>query len=136
MINSRKLTDLEPEVETKCQAFITRCGHAGIDVIITSTYRDGESQHELYRQGRDLPGKIVTKADAGQSFHNWKVAFDFVPLRNGKPVWDDEMLYISCGEIAESLGLEWGGRWKFKDLPHCQYTKGLSLKDFQEGKTI
>lgn len=138
MVNSRKLTDLLPEVETKAQAFLTRCQHAGIDVLITSTYRDVESQHELWRQGRETEGKIVTNADGGQSFHNYRVALDYVPMKNGKPAWEDTALFTQCGEIAESLGLEWAGRWvgKLRELAHLQYTNGLTLKDFQEGKTI
>lgn len=137
MISSRKLSDLLIPVDTKAQAFITRCRHAGIDVLITSTYRDNEAQHALYEQGRTTPGKIVTNADAGQSFHNYRVAFDFVPVINGKPVWDDTSLFEKCGEIAESIGLEWAGKWKtFKELAHCQYTQGLTLKDFQNGKTL
>lgn len=137
MISSRKTTDLLPEAETKCTAFVTLCGQKGIDILITSTFRDNESQHALWQQGREAAGKIVTNADAGQSFHNYRVAFDFVPLINGKPAWEDADLFAQCGEIAESLGLEWAGRWeRFKELAHCQYTNGLTLKDFQEGKTI
>jgi peptidoglycan L-alanyl-D-glutamate endopeptidase CwlK len=91
----------------------------------------------LYAQGRTAPGKKVTNAKGGQSFHNWKVAFDFCPIVNGKPNWNDVALYTKCGEIAESVGLEWAGRWKsFKELAHCQYTGGLTLHDFQQGKTL
>lgn len=137
MINSRKLEDLHPKVATKCDQFIKACAKQNIDVLITSTYRDGESQNALYAQGRTAPGKIVTKAKAGQSFHNWKCAFDFVPIVNGKAQWNDTALFTKCGEIAESLGLEWAGRWtKFKELAHCQYTNGLTLQDFQQGKSF
>lgn len=117
--------------------FINRCKAAGIDVIITSTYRDHASQNALYAQGRTTPGKKVTNAKGGQSYHNWKVAFDFCPIVNGKPAWNDVALFTKCGEIAESVGLEWAGRWvKFKELAHCQYTGGLKIADFQAGKTI
>ena len=137
MINSRKLEDLHPKVKKLCEDFIASCDKQGIDILITSTYRDGESQNELYSQGRTKPGRIVTNARAGQSYHNWRVAFDFVPLVFGKPVWNDVALFTKCGEIAESVGLEWAGRWnKFKELAHCQYTGGLSLQDFQQGKTF
>ena len=137
MINSRSLTDLNPKVAVKCSEFITRCKAAGIDVIITSTYRDAESQNALYAQGRTTPGKKVTNAKAGQSFHNWRVAFDFVPIVGGKAIWNDDALWTQCGEIAESVGLEWAGRWKkFCEFPHCQHTGGLSLADFQAGKTL
>lgn len=137
MINSRKIEDLNPKVATKCDQFIKACAKQGIDVLITSTYRDAESQNALYAQGRTAPGKKVTNAKGGQSFHNWKVAFDFVPLVNGKAMWSDTALFTKCGEIAESVGLEWAGRWvKFKELAHCQYTGGLTLHDFQQGKTL
>lgn len=137
MINSRKLEDLHPKVKTLCEKFIASCAKQGIDVLITSTYRDGESQNELYAQGRTKAGKIVTNARAGQSYHNWRCAFDFVPIVNGKAQWNDVALFTKCGEIAENVGLEWAGRWKkFKEMPHCQYTGGLSLLDFQQGKTL
>lgn len=138
MVNSRSLSDLNPKVAAMCSEFINRCKAQGIDVIITSTYRDSESQNALYAQGRTTPGKIVTNAKAGQSFHNWKVAFDFCPIVNGKCQWDSKELFTTCGIIAESVGLEWAGRWsgKFKEMAHCQYTGGLSLHDFQNGKTL
>lgn len=137
MINSRKISDLHPKVALMCNQFIQKCDAAGIDVIITSTYRDFESQTTLFNQGRTTAGKKVTNAKAGQSFHNFKVAFDFVPVINGKAMWMDEGLFTKCGIIAESCGLEWAGRWnKFKELAHCQYTGSLTLRDFQQGKTL
>lgn len=137
MINSRDIKELHPIVSKMCLSFIDKCKSEGIDVIITSTYRDFESQQSLYNQGRTTPGKKVTNAKPGQSFHNFRVAFDFVPIVNGKAQWNDLSLFKRCGEIAKSCGLEWAGEWKtFKEFAHCQYTSGLSLKDFQEGKTI
>lgn len=137
MINSRSLTDLNPKVAAMCSEFINRCKAEGIDVIITSTYRDAESQNKLYAQGRTEPGRKVTNAKAGQSYHNWRVAFDFCPIVNGKCQWNDAALFIRCGEIAEGVGLEWAGRWKkFNETAHCQYTGGLTLADFQAGKTL
>jgi peptidoglycan L-alanyl-D-glutamate endopeptidase CwlK len=137
MINSRSLDDLHPKVKEMCNLFISSCKKEGIDVIITSTYRDIESQNKLYAQGRTEPGKKVTNARGGQSFHNWRVAFDFVPIVSGKAQWNDTSLFKRCGDIAKSVGLEWAGDWKtFKERAHCQYTSGLSLKDLQNGKTI
>lgn len=137
MINSRKIEDLHPKVAKMCQEFIKKCDEQGIDILITSTYRDAESQNALYAQGRTKPGNIVTKAKAGQSFHNWRVAFDFVPLLHGKPAWNNTALFTRCGELGESVGLEWAGRWtKFREMPHLQFTGGLSIFDFQQGKTL
>lgn len=137
MINSRALSDLHPKVMQMCMEFIKRCKEAGIDILITSTYRDNESQNALYAQGRTLAGKKVTNAKGGQSFHNYKCAFDFCPLKNGKPAWEDTKLFTRCGEIGEAIGLEWAGRWKgFVELAHFQYTGGLTLADLQAGKKI
>ena len=84
MKNSRNIDDLHPIVAKMCRDFVAKCDEEGIDVLITSTYRDLESQAAIYAQGRTTPGKKVTNAKPGQSWHNWRVAFDFVPVVNGK----------------------------------------------------
>ncbi len=122
MINSRDIKDLVPEVFDKCTEFLAACKEAGIDLVVTSTLRDFDSQNALYAQGRTIPGKIVTKAKGGQSFHNFGVAFDVVPVVNGKAVWDDDAIWSKIGKIGTDLGLDWGGTWKFVDKPHFQYT--------------
>lgn len=141
MINSRNIDDLHPRVAEMCQRFMSRCAGEGIDLLITSTYRDNESQAALYAQGRTKPGRRVTNAKPGQSYHNYRVAFDVVPLRNGKPVWGasgaDGELWQHLGRIGKAVGLEWAGDWqRFKEYPHFQYTGGLKLADFQAGKTL
>jgi peptidoglycan LD-endopeptidase CwlK len=137
MVNSRNIDDLHPIVAHLCRQFVQKCDDAGIDVIITSTYRDRASQQALYNQGRTTPGKKVTNAKPGYSYHNWRVAFDFVPVVNGKAQWNDLDAFRKCGEIGESLGLEWAGRWKsFKEFAHFQYTQGLTLADFNAGMMI
>jgi peptidoglycan L-alanyl-D-glutamate endopeptidase CwlK len=135
MINSRKIDDLDPYVARLAKSFIAKAKKEGIDVLITSTFRDNESQNELYAQGRTKPGRIVTNAKAGQSFHNYRLAFDFVPIVNGKAQWNDLRTFKRLGELGESIGLEWAGRWKsFKELAHMQYTGGLSLAQLRAGK--
>lgn len=138
MINSRSLSDLHPKVKALAEKFIAECAKKDIDVLIYSTYRDAESQNALYAQGRTEIGRIITNAKAGQSYHNWRVAFDFVPVVNGKARWDDKHLYNICGAIGESIGLEWAGRWtgKLRETAHMQYTNGLRIIDFQNGKMI
>jgi len=133
MINSRKIEDLEPKVAELCHRFIDACKSQGIDILITSTYRDHETQAALYAQGRITPGIIVTNAKPGQSWHNWRCAFDFAPIVNGKIPWKDTALFTKCGIIAESVGLEWAGRWKsFKELAHCQFTNGRTLSQMKD----
>lgn len=137
MINSRNITDLHPHVAKLCTDFVAACKKQHIDVIITSTYRDNESQNALYAQGRTKPGAKVTNAKGSDSFHNYKVAFDFCPIVNGKADWNNAATFTRCGEIAEGLGLEWAGRWvKFKEMAHCQFTGGLRLVDLKAGKMM
>lgn len=138
MINSRKITDLHQRVATLAIQHIDLCKQAGIDIIITSTFRDKESQDALYAEGRTVPGTIKTKARGGQSIHNYRLAYDVVPMRNGKPVWDTrDAAWAKVGQIGMGLGLEWGGNWKsFRDLPHFQFLDGLTLSDLQQGKMI
>jgi len=138
MINSRKLEDLIPQAKERVERFIALCHEQGIDLLVTSTFRDNESQGELYEQGRTKPGKIVTNAKPGESWHNYRCAVDVVPLVNGKPNWDgSDPIWQTIGELGEQAGLEWAGRWhSFKELAHFQYTGGLTLADLKSGKEI
>ena len=137
MINSRDVKDLVEPVQSRARAFVAACKKQGIDVLITSTYRDYESQNALYAQGRTKAGKRVTNAKGGQSWHNFRCAFDFVPMVNGKAQWNDLRTFRKCGEIAESVGLEWAGRWKsFPEMAHCQYTGGKTLAQLRAGAAI
>lgn len=69
---------------------------------------------------------IVTYAGPGQSMHNYRLAFDAVPMRDGKPVWgtrqpDDLALWKRYGTIGEAVGLEWAGSWtRLREFPHMQ----------------
>ena len=137
MINSRSLDDLAPPVKQRAEAFIAAAKARNIDLLVTSTYRDNESQDALYAQGRTAPGNIVTRAKAGQSWHNWRCALDVVPLVNGKAIWDDQAIWKQVGEIGKSCGLEWAGDWvTFKEFPHFQYTGGLTIAQLQQGAKI
>jgi len=138
MINSRDLNELLPQVKAKVDAFIEACKKAGIDILVTSTYRDNESQAALYAQGRTAPGKIVTNAGPGDSFHNHRCAIDVVPLVNGKPDWDgSHAVWAEVGRLGVENGLEWAGNWvHFKELAHFQYTGGLTIAQLKEGATI
>ena len=118
----------------------------GIKVLITCTYRSHAEQNELYAQGRTKPGKIVTRAQGGQSKHNAvdstgqpaAEALDVVPLRYGKPVWgakgngidddplddatDDLEAWQRIGAIGKECGLKWYGDpdASFREFPHFQ----------------
>ena len=138
MINSRNLDDLIAPAKERVERFIALCKDNGIDLLVTSTYRDNESQQALYEQGRTTAGKVVTNAKAGDSWHNWRCAVDVVPMVNGKPDWDgSHPVWAKVGELGKKAGLEWAGEWRtFKELAHFQYTGGLTLTDLKNGRQI
>jgi peptidoglycan LD-endopeptidase CwlK len=84
--SSRSIDDLIMPVRIMALELVFRCKLAGIELLVTCTYRSPQDQEALYAQGRTKPGAIVTNAHAGESSHQYRIAFDVVPLRNGKPV--------------------------------------------------
>jgi peptidoglycan hydrolase-like protein with peptidoglycan-binding domain len=124
--------DLYPRVadlRDKLKRIMAATGHP---ITVTDEYRSIKEQDELYAQGRTKPGNIVTNAKGGESFHNFRCAFD-IAFTNGKGItytgpWN------MVGEIGKAIGLEWGGDWtSIVDKPHFQLTLGYSLSDFRNG---
>lgn len=126
---SRSLADLRHDVRMMAERHSHLCRVNGIDLLIYCTYRSNAEQAAEYAKGRTAPGKIVTYAKPGQSKHNnidanglpASLAYDAVPLVNGKPAWNDAALLQRMGELGEQAGLEWAGRWRrFKETVHFQ----------------
>jgi peptidoglycan L-alanyl-D-glutamate endopeptidase CwlK len=107
------------------------------------TMRTFAQQDALYQQGRTKPGKIVTKARAGLSYHNYGLAIDIVLVKDtdkdgdfDSAVWDTKSDFDGDGksdwmevvQIFKEYGWEWGGDWKFVDAPHFQKTFGYSVR--------
>jgi peptidoglycan L-alanyl-D-glutamate endopeptidase CwlK len=137
-MSSRSLYDLHSRVREMAAEHIDACKKEGIDLLITCTLRSGAEQADLYAQGRSKPGKIVTNAQPGQSAHQYGIAYDCVPVVNGKCVWGtagaDAALWERVGKLGEFCGLEWAGRWtSFKEFPHFQYTGGHPISFFASG---
>jgi len=110
----------------------------------THTLRAFEEQDALFAQGRSRPGKKVTNARGGASYHNYGLAFDICLIVDGKTAsWDiksdfdqdKKSDWMEVVAIAKSYGWEWGGDWaRFPDAPHFQKTFGFSTKQLRELK--
>lgn len=134
MINSRKLEDLHPVVQEICNKHIAACKAKGLTIQVTNTLRDAEYQAYLYSLGRTKPGSIVTNMQLIGP-HAFGLAYDIVPVINGKAVWDRYDLWKIAGEEGKKLGLTWGGDWKsIVDKPHFEYTGGLTSSQLRAGK--
>lgn len=149
MINSRLASDLDPEAAIVHNAHIFAATRKGIELLTTSTYRDFEAQTALWNIGRvtHLERRTVTNAQAGHSWHNFRCAWDVVPLINGKAVWDErDPVWKEVIALGKTAGAEAGADWPlFKDLPHFQFRPHLdgipialdvALKRWQSNGTI
>lgn len=153
LLNQQRLAPLFPPLIEKANLFISDCREEGLMILITQGLRTWAEQNDLYNQGRHgNPGKIVTNAKGGQSYHNFGLAFDIVPVdKNGHPIWDvtNEAWEIAqaIGElhpgsvntrldpvfaaqvVMQDLGLTLGADFhSIKDIPHYEMTGGVSLQ--------
>lgn len=130
-----KLKSLRPKVRRLAEALLAECRRQGIELAVTAALRTVAEQDRLYACGRSLPGKIVTRARGGQSFHNYGLAFDVCPLKSGRADWTDLTAFDRVGRLGMKLGLEWGGSWpRFRDRPHFQYTAGYTIAELSVNK--
>jgi len=131
--SAANIATLRKDAQSKAREWLLKCLDAGINVKIITGLRTYQEQDELYAQGRTAPGRKVTNAPAGYSWHNFGVAWDFVVFdADGQPQWESPLME-TCGRIAESLGHEWGGRWTSpQDTPHVTVKMGCTLADARQ----
>ena len=128
MKNSVSLDDLDKKVVDKFKGFIVEAKMTGYDNKINSTLRDSEYQNYLYGIGRTTPGKIVTNAKGGESYHNYGYAVDITFTTAGKEITNEDFDILVV--LAQKYGITWGGMFKsFVDKPHWQvYDKTVYTK--------
>lgn len=105
----------------------------GVHPVIDQTERTFAQSDALYAQGRTAPGEIVTKAKAGQSYHNYAMALDFHLLVNGKDSWEVDHNWMTVVNIFKKHGFSWGGDFaNFKDYPHLENRLGYNWRQLLE----
>lgn len=92
----------------------------GYRMTLLEGYRSPERQAQLFDQGSH-----VTKARANMSYHQYGLAADSAFLKDGKIVISERdpwamRGYELYGQVAEELGLTWGGRWQLRDFGHVE----------------
>ena len=121
--NMTLISHLHPAIREEAAAMVAELAEMGIPVRVTETVRSIGRQEALYAQGRTTSGPRVTQARGGQSFHNYALAFDIVPLEViNRHNWDPENpVWDTLGEVGRRYGFEWGGDFRsFTDRPHFQ----------------
>jgi peptidoglycan L-alanyl-D-glutamate endopeptidase CwlK len=136
------LSGLNRKFRVKAEAFLAAAQPIltkhGVTAEVISGLRSWQQQAALYAQGRTKPGRIVTKARPGSSWHNYGLAIDLGLFAGGKYL--DEAaptraakIYQELGALAASMGIEWAGTWKsFPEGPHFQWTAGMTLAQLRE----
>jgi peptidoglycan L-alanyl-D-glutamate endopeptidase CwlK len=92
----------------------------GYEMALLEGYRSPARQDMLATMGAQ-----VTNARAFQSWHQYGLAADCAFWRDGKLVISEKdpwamRGYQLYGEVAESVGLTWGGRWTMMDFGHAE----------------
>lgn len=115
---SRRLIDLKPSFQPKACLLIARIIEAQIPIMIVDTLRT-EAEHQANlragvswtKRSKHLTGRAIDLA----LYQTWQLHGP------DKLMWDpNDPAWLTIGEIGESLGLTWGGRWKQRDLGHFE----------------
>src|SRR5678816_3456090 len=120
------LKDVNPVLAEKARVLNYAMTKINEPLRVAQGWRSSKQQTELWKIGRDdqgnVIGKPVTWAPPMRSWHNFGLAVDLVPISViAKDSWDPlNSVWMVLGLKGEELGLEWGGRWKKRDLPHFQ----------------
>lgn len=117
-----KKEDIAPELWAAWIRIEAEMRRLGYDPVIFEAGRTQRRQAWLYGQGRpDFPGgragNVVTWTL--QSNHPEKPAraLDVIDRSSG---WSDPDFFSNLGTVAKAAGLEWGGDWSVRDLPHVE----------------
>lgn len=139
-ISLERVAKLHPNLRSEAEAILKEIDKAlsgRAQCRFSYTLRTFQEQRELYALGRTKPGKKVTNASEGLSFHNYGLAIDIVLIIDGKTaVWDIKSDFDGDGKsdwieivnIFKQYGWTWGGDWKFTDYPHFEKTFGYSVR--------
>lgn len=113
----RDLGLLEPVTRAAVQAILADAKTAGIELIVTETFRSTDRQAALFKQG-------ATQLQA-VGVHHYGLAADFCKIIDGKASWAGDWGFLR--DLAEKhgciSGLDWGDssiRHGFVDPDHIQ----------------
>lgn len=101
-----KINQLSPEAKETFTKFLEKAREQfpKHTIIVAETYRTQSRQNKLFKKGSSMTKVKVSK-------HTKRVAADIYFIKNGKISAYHEAPYLELGELGESFGLRWGGRW-------------------------
>jgi peptidoglycan L-alanyl-D-glutamate endopeptidase CwlK len=132
----KTISTLELAFQRKAKQWLEEMIQTGILPLVYTGFRSMEEQAALYAIGRSKPGKIVTKARPGESYHNYGMAFDWVPMKPAARVdlfqadWNDETAF----KLGERVGITFGLNAISWETGHLQDGRYASWRDIPQSK--
>ncbi|MDO9238187.1 MAG: M15 family metallopeptidase [Aquabacterium sp.] len=120
----RRWEQMDPDfVQRLLAVFKVMKDEHGYDMTLLEGYRSPERQAALAAKGSS-----VTMAGAWQSYHQYGLAADCAFYRQGKLLISEKdpwamRGYQLYGQVAQQMGLTWGGHWQMMDLGHIELPK-------------
>lgn len=122
---NKDLVYLHPAFRNQVIKLLKECERQGVRVDIVETYRTPARQNRVNKRGK-------SQLRGGRSKHQYGLAVDLVPVKDGVWDWDSRRKFNKMGRIGERLGLVWGGRWKhLYDPGHFEWN--ISAEDLRNG---
>lgn len=117
---------LDPDFTQAVLVLFAKMQQRGYPMALLEGFRSAERQEMLADKGPS-----VTSARGDQSKHQYGMAVDLAPMRDGKLVISERdpwaaAAYQALGEEAAALGFVWGGRWTIRDLGHVESPRKLN----------
>ncbi|UTH76607.1 M15 family metallopeptidase [Chromobacterium sp. IIBBL 290-4] len=121
----RDWNKMDPAFVQDVLRVMARMKARGFPMVLLEGYRSAERQNRLAGGSAK-----VTQAKGGESKHQYGLAADLAPVRNGKVVISERdpwamQAYNALGEEAQAQGLGWGGVWSFRDYGHIERAGSL-----------
>jgi hypothetical protein len=145
------IQQLHPKVRADFQSFIEECELVfDLTIRIVQGFRSFAEEDALYAKGRTVKGDnatpdhpmgdVVTNSKGGQSYHNYGLAIDIVPIDGNKEDW--KFNYAKIVNLGAQWNITWGGNFpgSFKDYDHFENKLGHTWHDllplYQAGRFL
>jgi len=145
--SEKNIRTLIPQVQILARSLVHAAVATGITIKVLSGNRTFQQQDAIFLQGRaplatvnkaliasgldaitQKDNKVRTKARAGQSNHNFGIAFD-VGAFKGSKFLEESPLYKAVAVLGKQLGLTWGGDFhSIVDEPHYELRPHWAVK--------
>jgi len=133
IVSNARINILHPSIRKEVKDLIIKAESVidqNVAIRVVQGLRTIEEQNELFSRGRTKPGKVVTNARGGRSYHNYGTAIDICLLLKDKDgvykyddvkSWQLDKNFREVVKIFKEAKYTWGGDFKtIVDNPHFE----------------